>query len=327
MKCTFISSVLASVFVLVVSASCGRREHADARKSGAEQPADGTAVLAKVGERRITLAQFEAERERRGRQFHATEEQCSKLLGEMITFEVLLARAKAAGFDRTPQMQTQVDRLIVTRFQEQQFAARSPPATPDEAQLRAYYQSHQEQFTTPAKVRAGLIHLHCSSKATADKRAELRRRAEAVLGEARKADSAAFTSLAQKHSDDQATRYHGGDTGWRRSGDDALPWPVAVMEAATALSRSGDCAPLVETPTGFYIVRLLEKQAGGVRAFEDVKETIAYQVAQQQREQAQQTFLEEMQQGIRVEKHPDFLKHITPTQQASETAPPPIPGS
>jgi len=327
MKCTSISSVLVPVFVLVVSASCGRREHADVRKSGAEQPAEGTVVLAEVGERCITLGQFEAERARRGREFYATAEQQKKLLGEMIAFEVVLAKAKAAGYDRTPAMQTQVDRLIVTRFQEEQFAARSPPATPDEAQLRAYYQGHQEQFTIPARVRAGLIQFHSSSKATAGKRAELRQRAEAVLEEARKADSAAFTSLAQKHSDDQATRYQGGDTGWVRTGDDALPWPVAVTEAAAALSRSGDCAQLVETPTGFYIVRLLEKQAGGVRAFDDVKEAIAYQIAQQQREQRQQVFLEEMQRGIRIERNPDFLKHITPTEQVSETAPPTIPGS
>jgi len=327
MKCTSISSVLVSVFVLVVFASCGRREDADVRKSGAEQPADGTVVLAEVGGRRITLAEFEAERERRGQEFYTTEEQRRKLLDEMVAFEFVLAKAKAAGYDRTHGMQTQIDRLIVARFQEEQFAALAPPTAPDETQLRMYYQGHQEQFTTPARVRAGLIHFHSSSKATADKRAELRQRAEAVLEEARKADSAAFTLLAQKHSEDQATRYHGGDAGWINVGDASLPWAASVTEAAFGLTRPGDCASLVETPSGFYIVRLLDKQAGRVRAFDDVKEAIAYQVSQQQREQRQQAFLEEMQRGIRVEKHPDFLKHINTTEQAFEAAPPPIPGS
>jgi parvulin-like peptidyl-prolyl isomerase len=319
--------VLVPVFVLVVFASCGRRESADGRKSGAEQPAAAAVVLAEIDGRRITLGDFEAEMARRGKSRYQTEQQRQQLLEDLIAFEVMLARARAAGFDRRPEVQSQIDRLIVARFQEEQFAAQPAPTPPTETELRKLYEEQAAEFKRPAEVRAGLIHFACSPKATPEKRAELRHQAAGVLLDARRGDDAAFTALAQEHSADQATRYRGGDTGWLRVGDDAAPWPAAVVNAAAALSRPGDCAPLVETPMGFYVVRLLELKPGGVRAFEEVQDALAYQLQQRQRELRHQNLLEEMKRGMRIETHPEHLPRAPLTEQAVKSAPPPVPGN
>jgi hypothetical protein len=64
-----------------------------------------------------------------------------------------------------------------------------------------------------------------------------------------------------------------------------------------------------------------------VRGFDEVRETIAYQVAQQARDQRRQDFIEAMKRGIKVEKHPELLKHMSESEQASDTVPPAVPRS
>src|SRR6185436_11106075 len=146
--------------------------------------------------------------------------------------EVLLAKAKAAGYDRDPEIRSRVDEFIVARFQEDQLIGHVAPTAPDEAELRIFYEQNKERFTAPGSVRAAVIYFSCSSKAEDEKREAIKHKAEAVLAESRATDAEGFSRLALQHSDDQATRYTGGDAGWLQS-DAALPrWHTDVMHAA-----------------------------------------------------------------------------------------------
>lgn len=322
------TAILASLCCAILSSSCSR----DTGKGGSAtpEPQFDSPVLAVVGDRRITLNDFEAELRRRSHGdplTYAQEPQRQKLLQELVRFQVMLAKAKAAGYDRDPEIQSRVDQFVVARFQEDAWSKRASPAAPGEAEALAFYRQHREQYATPSAIRVALIYFKGSSKATDAKRAELKQKAETVLAEAQATDTAGFRRLVAQHSDDQSTRYAGGDTGWLQENGGATHWDSALLRAALAISKPDAFAPLLETPEGFYIVRLLEQKAGGVRSFEAVKDAIAYQLAEQGRYQRQQDLFDEMKQGLKVEMYPEALKLLPSPQRAAESTPPPMPRS
>jgi peptidyl-prolyl cis-trans isomerase C len=321
--------VLAALGWAVLFVSCSRNSDDNRKIGSADEMRSDNPVLAVVGDRRITGKDFQAELERRSRFNHETypnAQQRQKLLQEMVRFEVLLAQAKSAGYDRKPEVRARVNEFIVARFQEDQLAKQAAPK-PSQTEMQRFYEQHQEQFTTPAEVRIALIYFKCSSKATEEKWQELKGRAESVLAEAQTRDAEGFKRLAQQHSDDQVTRYSGGDAGWLQQKAAGSRWDAAVVKAAFAIPEPGEFAPLVETANGFYIVRLLQKKAGGFRPFEQVQEVIAYQLSRQQQYQQQQNLFEEMKRGLKVEVHPEALESISTPERAADAGPPPMPRS
>jgi len=327
LKILCISAALVSIFV---SVSCHRHSGSETQQQSADIPARDPVALAVIGEKHITLADFTAELDRRSRlhdRLYETEEQRGKLLDEMIQFEVLLAKARAAGYDQHPEIKARLNQFIVARFQEDQLAAQPAPITPSETEVRSFYEQNQERFTTPAAIRAALIHFKSSPKATGPKREELKQKAEAARAEARESDAAGFSRLAQKYSEDQATRYAGGDMGWLTRDSVAGHWEEAVLNAAFAIPEPGHLSPLVETPQGFYIIRLMERKPSAVRPLAQVKDAITYELAQRQQHQRQLDFHEEMKRGLKIETHPELLKLIPAPEQTSEARPPPLPGS
>ena len=288
-------------------------------------PANAVAV---VGGQIITLEHFQNELARRaqsapGRFAEAGEKQ--SLLNELIRFEVLHQKALAAGYDKDPQVVANLKRMIVAKYQEDQLAKLGPPeVTPED--IAAYYQKRQERFGTPEKVRAALIEIKVARTATAEKRAEAATRAEAVLAEARTNASpdGTFGLVAQRHSEHQSSRYRGGDIGWLAVGATNTEWPPAVAEALFKLSQPGEISPVIETPAGFYLVKLTERQAANVRPLQDVKEGVKYLVARQKEQQRQEELYAALKQGINIRINQPLLESISvPTH---ESKPPGVPG-
>ncbi|HEY5914771.1 MAG TPA: peptidylprolyl isomerase [Verrucomicrobiae bacterium] len=242
----------------------------------------------------------------------------------MVQFEVLLASAKEAGYDRDPQIQSQINQFIVTRFQEDQLP-KSEAAAPTEEELRDFYAGNREQFSVPPAVRAAVIQFKLSPKAAPEKRGELKAKAVAIWTAAHTAEAAEFGRLAQQHSDDQTTRYHRGETGWISLENLSERWGAPVSNAVFTLTEPGQTAPLIETPDGYYIVRLLEKRPRSARPFEEVRDTIAYAVTQRRELERQADFRSRLQRNFRVELHPERLPPPNAPVPPTEPTPPSMP--
>jgi len=277
----------------------------------------------------ITAEAFQAELARRAQTApgrYADPKEKEALLGEMIRLEVLHQEALAAGYDKDPQIAASLKRMITAKYQEDQLAKLGQPKVSAE-DIVDYYRSNPHRFGTPAKVRVALIELKVARTATADKRAEVARKAEAVLTEAKAAAVAdgTFGLVAQNYSEDQASRYRGGDIGWLTVGDTNAPWDAVVLAAISRLTQPGDFAPVIETPTAFYLIKLVERQPANLRPLVEVKDGVKYLAMRRKEQQQQQALYNTLKQGLKIRTNQTLLESIR--LPANERRSPAVPGT
>ena len=281
--------------------------------------------VAIIGEAVITADMLRAQLQQRfppPRNQPLSLEQKQAVLDTWIRTESLYARARATGFDQSPELQTQIKNLVVTRFLENRLPGTSVEVT-DEA-VAAWYQTNQARFAQPASARGAILLIAVPANASADKRIEARQRAEAIWNEARTpAGETDFSKLVARFSDDQASRYRGGDVGWHSAGSTSLHH--AVRDALLALERETDMAPLVETERGFYIVKLLERRAAAHQPLAQVQKTIRYEVSREYARQAERAFYDQLKQGLNIRINQELLESINLPPTAPAT-PPGLPG-
>jgi parvulin-like peptidyl-prolyl isomerase len=284
-------------------------------------------VLATVGGQTILLADFQAELQRRAHR-PARAGAKEELLEELVKSEAVYLRARQAGFEQRPDIARQIKQFIVQRFIEEQQKDESRVASPTEDEIAKYYRDHAARFATPEKVRFAVIQFGYSSKATDQKKEEMMQRATAVLVEASSsaATELTFGALAQRHSEDQATRYQGGDAGWV-SRNESSRWPSAVTEAAFALEKAGELAPLITTSNGCYVLKLLERKQAGHKPLAEVAEAIRYEFEIKARHSAQAEFYNAAKADLAIEINQALLNSLPAPSSPRISTPPALPGS
>ena len=318
--------------ILLVAMGCflGACDRTPSTSSGARTAHDPD-VVASVEGHAIRVAELSAELERRARgraDAFARPEEREALLDELLEFESVYLRAKEAGFDQKPEIARQIKAFIVDRFKEDQLKNMPESPAVSDAEIEEYYRRHASRFAIPEQVRFAVIQFGFSPRATDEKKAEVLHKAESVLAEARALDASqrAFGVVAQRCSEDQATRYLGGDAGWLARGEQAR-WDKTVVDAAFALANAGDLSPVIKTPTGCYLLKLIEKRTAGYRPLEEVAEAIRYQLGVEKRQRTQQEFHEAMTAGLKIEINRPLLEAMPAPRTAREAAPPALPGS
>ena len=314
------------VFLVCFVAACNRSPVKSPNNT--RLPAD---VLAIVEGSPVRLADYEAELQRRVRghsEHFAQPEARQALLSELVNSESIYLRARQTGFDQKPEIVRQLKQFIIDRFVEEQWRDRSGLPPVSEAEIDSYYRDHPDRFAIPEKIRFAFIEFAFSSKATDSKKDEVLQKAKAVLAEARSSNASerTFGALAQRYSEDQATRYAGGDAGWVSRGESSR-WAPAVIDAAFALANPGDLAPVITTANGCYLVKLIERRSSGHRPLAEVAEAIRYQLAVGKRQRAQQDFYESMKAGLKIEINHALLNSLPAPISRPDSTPPAIPGT
>lgn len=152
-----------------------------------------------------------------------------------------------------------------------------------DAEVQAYYTSHQAQYKTEEQVRTR--HILIPSKEGADAQADAAAKAKAqdVLKQVQAGGN--FAELAKKYSEDPGSKDKGGELPMiPTSGLDQ-----AYAKAAMALN-AGQTSGLVKSQFGYHIIQTEEKQAAGVKPVSGEKASIVQIIEQQKQGAAQQQF-------------------------------------
>jgi parvulin-like peptidyl-prolyl isomerase len=172
-------------------------------------------------------------------------------------------------------------------------AVRSRVTISDDEVMAAYKQSERSlSQERQAHLRQILIAL--PEKATSEESDRRKAVAAKVVELARGGTS--FVELAKQYSDDESTKASGGDLGFLAKGTlaDALEDAVAAMEP-------GDVRGPIRTERGWLVLQLVERKAGDMKSFDEVKDQLKKQLYDEQVEKAQQSWLKELRKRAHID--------------------------
>ncbi|BCL75711.1 peptidylprolyl isomerase [Jeongeupia sp. HS-3] len=212
-----------------------------------------------------------------------------------------------------------------------------------EAELKQYYDKHQDEFKTPEMVRlayvvfsqddiakaqtvsdsdvqqyfdehkadlakeerrAAHILITVAKDASAEQRAAAKAKAAEVLKEVR-ANPARFAELAKQYSQDPGSAQQGGELGWFARGAMVKPFDDAVFKL-----DKGQLSDLVQSDFGFHVIKLEDVRS---RTLAELKPEIEQKLRQQKAQAAFQNQLEKFnevvyQQGSSLQPAADQFK-------------------
>jgi hypothetical protein len=260
----------------------GKRGDAGVLPAGltAEQAA---LVVAKVGDRVITLGDYAATLERMDqfdRLRYQSPERRRDLLEEIIDVELLAQDAREKKLDQQPETQQAIRQVLRDAILTEARRGLPAPADLPQDEVTAYFQKHRDDFREPERRR--VAHILVKDKDAAAK----------VLGLSKKASSREWGGLFQKYSVDAPKKgvpappvEMAGDLGIVGPPNDARGdnprVPDAVRAGAFEIATVGDVlGHVVQDDAGFHIVRLVGKTDAHERTLADADRSIRVAILQ-----------------------------------------------
>jgi len=293
------------IVLAVAAASCSKKPE---EAPGAEEkwPAHGLTeaqaneVLAKVGDRTITVGEFADRLASQSPYLRARfegPERRKEFLDNYVRFELLVYEAKRSGYADTPEIARARRNAIIQQLVKQEVdePLEGQPITDEE--VKVVYDGNPTEFDRPAQVRASHIFV------------EDHARAKKVLGKATAGDMSGFRKLAREESEDEKTKENGGDLRFFEA--DAEQPPAAIRDAAFSLEKVGSVYPeLVEEGGGYHIVMLTGKRAELRRTYEQAKRAIRHKLTRERKDAAMEALTKRLREEIEVEVDYDALEDI-----------------
>lgn len=264
---------------------------------------DAKAVLAKVGERTITLGDYVASLERMGsveRLRYQSLDRRKLLLNEMIELELLAEEAQRRGLDKLPETQARLRQMLRDELFEALRREVPGPNEIPEVQVRKYYEAHKAEFDEPERRRVAHIALGSERQA----KQVLAQFQEGLAAEAQKNTGVAggataspgaslWGKLVSSYSLDKPPAAIGplpddlagdlgivGPPGHPRGANPRVP--EALRAAVFRIAETGQVLPEVVPEGGrFHIVRMTGKTPARSRRYEEAERTIRVALVQE----------------------------------------------
>ena len=267
--------------------------------------AQDEAVVAKIGERKITMSDFkrvvdylDAERQK---MLETNPQLKETVLRQFIQSMVISDLAKQKGFDRIPEIKNQLqffsDNFLANEYLKREVAQK---VTVSDDEVKTYYDSHKDEFKTQEMVKARHILVRVENAASEDEKKKAKDKAEMYLKKIM--DGEDFAKMAAEVSDDPGSKAKGGDLGFFPKGR-----MVKSFEDAAFALKPGETSGIVETQFGFHIIKVEDKKEPTIESFDAVKERIKQKLAQDRTRKELTDFIDKAMKDSKTEIYPDVL--------------------
>ena len=128
------------------------------RDLAAKRASKKDAVLAQVDDVAITVSEFEERINSQSpyvRARYASLDHKKEFLDNLVKFEVLAAEARRQGLDKDPEVVRAMKQVMIQKLLKQQIDRLKAEDLPD-ADIQAYFDSHQEEYNRPPEIRVRL---------------------------------------------------------------------------------------------------------------------------------------------------------------------------
>ncbi|MEM9692049.1 MAG: peptidyl-prolyl cis-trans isomerase [Myxococcota bacterium] len=311
------------VAVLLALAACGSDDggatggptpSATAVPPGGLSPEQAAQVLAKVGDRTITLGDYAATLERMNqldRLRYQTDKRRLALLNELIDLELLASEARRLGLDREPAVQEAIRQVLREALLEDALRSLPKPNQIPASEVKAYYEAHRDDFVEPERRRVSAIVVYDAQSAAK------------VLAKVKEMKSPGdWGDLYYGWSIDQplvrntaAPPDLAGDLGivappgHPEGGHPMVPEPV--REAVFTLRVLGDVHPEAIAHEGkLYIARLTGKSQGHTRSLKEADRSIRLRILQEKRTTLETKLEAELKEEIPIQIDREALEKL-----------------
>jgi peptidyl-prolyl cis-trans isomerase D len=196
--------------------------------------------------------------------------------------QVKVSDAEAKAYYDSHQEEFRVPERLRAQYVVLSAAALGQGEPVTDADVQKLYDSRASQYQVPESRRASHILIAVPQNATEAQREAARKKAEEILAEVRKAPQR-FAELAKKYSQDPGSAQKGGDLGLFSRGMMVKPFE----DAAFGLAKVGDISGVVKSDFGYHIIELTGIVPARVRPLADVR---AQLVAELQKRKGAQLF-------------------------------------
>lgn len=134
---------------------------------------------------------------------------------------------------------------------------------PTDKEVEKFYEENKKDLKTPEQVRVR----HILVRIEKGKEAEALKKIKRIENELKKGEN--FAALAQKYSEDIATKQRGGDLGFFARGE-----LTPEFEKASFILNVGEVSDPVKTAFGWHLIKCIEKKTAELRTLAEMKEEL-----------------------------------------------------
>lgn len=274
---------------------------------------EGKYIVARVGNRAITLSEFEKDFAR-GRAENiiksATMELKRNHLQKMIEKRLKIIQAYKRGYDRDKEILEKVKRAEKKDVYFNCVQREVIDKQVSEAEIREVYKYHNIEI----KVRHILLKM--SPNPTQEEERQTLRKAHQILKRIRAGED--FAELARQYSQDQNTLKKGGDLGYIRWG-----WMPREFDKVAFNMKVGQVSQPVKTQWGYHIIKVEDRRVFPPKDYEQeksrIKKLLLRTLKKRQLQEYFDKYLEEIKRQYKVRYYADNIKlFATRLSQASE---------
>ncbi len=220
-----------------------------------------------------------------------------KLLENIVAMKIFAHGARLIKLDEKPEVKFRIQDSLEGMLAGEYIAHLRAGITVNEDEVKKYYEQNPHYFQLPETVK--LRHIAVKTE----------EEAKNILADLKK--GADFAEIAQKQSI-HSSKEKGGDLGWVKKKGRAQP---EIEEAAFKLKK-GAISDIIETKTGYHIIKVEDHKAASIASLADVKDKIKpmlFQIKQRQViDEARKKLTEEL--GVKI-----FSDKLKDTKKAPGT--------
>ncbi|MFA4981171.1 MAG: peptidyl-prolyl cis-trans isomerase [Candidatus Omnitrophota bacterium] len=258
----------------------------------AKKPPAGDKILARVGNKVITLAELQSRIAKMPPYYrNMVEKNRKRFLDETIVEMMFYEEAVKKGVENDKEVKEVVEaakkKILIAKLIKNEIEDK---AKVSEDEMKKFYEENKESFKGPAMWRASHILV------TTEKEAR------EILDELTK--GANFENLAKERSMD-ATADRGGDVGYFRQGQ-----LVEDFEKACLKLEVGQTSDVVHTQFGYHIIKLTDKKEPEIQSYEETRRFVESELKKKKRSELFDTFVMDLKKKYGVEIKEDVFKSL-----------------
>ncbi len=273
----------------VFSAGCDKKQDSQAGDS---------IILAQIGENTFITADDLLEeieyRQSQGRPVPNAQD----VLEEMVQRESLVHRAEQLNLHEDEEVRRTWENLLIGRLQALELEGELANVSISDEEIAKAYETEFAAEKPQNKVRLAILFREWTPELSDEEDREIRGQLLAAVQEyknnppipGRAASAQGFGDVAARVSEDQVSRYRGGDIGWFDEGQVTDRLPEEVFRQAYTLEE-GEPSDIIEAGDGLYVVMKSDFREPSAPTLEQSEVLIRHNLLREKRERMKEDFI------------------------------------